>query len=170
MPEEWRPPPRGVALECRKLTEPWAMPGPHCESWSLTCERGMEQLRPEPARRAMRCLQAKNRTRAICGFDVATRCVWQAMKGTRPHPAARRLCKQIVAQCAAGSRHDAPRSLDLNDCVSYLSALSCENLEYEGMCIASTCSALHCIDPLYECPPPGSAPASGRRPRAHLGY
>ena len=114
-PEEWHAPPRGVALECGKLTEPWAMPGPHCESWSLTCERGMEQLRPEPARRAMRCLQAKNHTRAMCGFDVVTRCVWQAMKATRPHPVAERLCKQIVAQCAAGSRHDPPRALDLGE-------------------------------------------------------
>jgi hypothetical protein len=125
----------------------------------------MEQLRPEPARRAMRCLQAKNGTRAICGFDVVTRCVWQAMQGTRPHPAARRLCKKIVALCAAGSEHGPPQSLELDDCVSYLSSLSCEKLEYEGTCIASTCSVLHCIDPLYQGPPLGSAPPKRRKPQ-----
>lgn len=146
------PPPRplvGQAKRCAPIKRPWELPGPHCESWSLDCEEAVSALKPPAGRRTISCLRRKSGTRGICGYNVVTRCVIDAIRGTRALPATQAVCDLIVANCRGTSPRGGATPLTLDDCRRYLSSVDCPQTEEAGFRLAYECALEPTINPLW---------------------
>jgi hypothetical protein len=135
---------QGSPGDCSLLHPPR---GPSCESFSDTkdaCDEIKKLFLPKVAERAVACMLEKSGTRAVCGIDVAARCLTAAFRASCGPPEALARCTEIARKCAGAAGGSLPK-VSITECQGAVGSVSSEDNRTTLLsCMNESCSSGFC--------------------------